>query len=69
MPFKPGERLVQKNLAETLRAVSDGGPQAFYHGAIADAVAASSRANGGVLTQEDFAAYEITESAPISCRR
>jgi len=68
MPFKPGERLVQKNLAATLRAISDGGPQAFYHGAIADAVAASSRANGGILTQKDFAAYEITESAPISCR-
>src|SRR5258707_11634746 len=68
MPFKPGERLVQKNLAATLRAISDGGPQAFYQGAIADAVAASSRANGGLLTQKDFAAYEVTESAPISCR-
>src|SRR5580698_2035224 len=31
-PFKPGERLVQKNLAATLRAISDGGPQAFYQG-------------------------------------
>jgi gamma-glutamyltranspeptidase / glutathione hydrolase len=67
-PFKPGERLVQKNLAATLRAISDGGPQAFYQGAIADAVAASSRANGGILTQKDFAAYGVTESAPISCR-
>jgi gamma-glutamyltranspeptidase/glutathione hydrolase len=67
-PFKPGERLVQKNLAATLRAISDGGPQAFYQGAVADAVAASSRANGGILTQKDFAAYGVTESAPISCR-
>jgi gamma-glutamyltranspeptidase/glutathione hydrolase len=66
-PFNPGERLVQKNLAATLRAISDGGPQAFYQGAIADAVAASSRAHGGLLTQKDFAAYEVTESAPISC--
>jgi gamma-glutamyltranspeptidase/glutathione hydrolase len=66
-PFKPGERLVQKNLAATLRAIADGGPQVFYRGAIADAVAASSRANGGLLTQKDFAAYEVTESAPISC--
>jgi gamma-glutamyltranspeptidase/glutathione hydrolase len=65
--FKPGERLVQKNLAATLRAISDGGPQAFYQGAIADAVAVASRANGGLLTQKDFAAYEVTESAPISC--
>jgi gamma-glutamyltranspeptidase/glutathione hydrolase len=40
----------------------------FYHGAIAEAVAAASRANGGLLTPQDFAAYEVTESAPISCR-
>jgi gamma-glutamyltranspeptidase/glutathione hydrolase len=67
-PFKPGERLVQKNLAATLRSISDGGAQAFYQGAIADAVVAASRANGGLLTQRDFAAYGVTESAPISCR-
>jgi gamma-glutamyltranspeptidase/glutathione hydrolase len=67
-PFKPGERLVQKNLAATLRSISDGGAPAFYQGAIADAVAAASRANGGLLTPKDFAAYEVTESAPISCR-
>jgi gamma-glutamyltranspeptidase / glutathione hydrolase len=66
-PFKPGERLVQKNLAVTLRAISEGGPKAFYHGPIADAVSAASRAHGGLLTREDFAAYSVTESAPISC--
>jgi gamma-glutamyltranspeptidase / glutathione hydrolase len=68
MPFKPGERLVQKNLAATLRTVSEGGAHAFYHGAIAAAVAASAHANGGLLTEQDFAAYTVTESAPISCK-
>ncbi len=66
-PFKPGERLVQHDLAATLRAVSADGAAVFYHGAIAEAVAAASRANGGLLTPQDFAAYEVTESAPISC--
>jgi gamma-glutamyltranspeptidase / glutathione hydrolase len=66
--YKPGERLVQKNLAATLRAISDGGAAAFYHGPIADAVVAASRANGGLLTEQDFAAYGVTESAPLSCR-
>ncbi|MGB6353173.1 MAG: gamma-glutamyltransferase, partial [Steroidobacteraceae bacterium] len=66
-PFKPGERLVQKDLASSLRAISDGGAQAFYRGAIADAVAAASHANGGLLTKQDFADYTVTESAPISC--
>jgi gamma-glutamyltranspeptidase / glutathione hydrolase len=67
-PFKPGERLVQKDLAATLRAVSEGGAHAFYHGAIAAAVAASAHANGGLLTEQDFASYTVTESAPISCK-
>jgi gamma-glutamyltranspeptidase / glutathione hydrolase len=63
----PGDRLVQKDLAATLRAISDGGPDAFYHGAIPAAVAAASHAAGGILSIEDFAAYTITESPPITC--
>ena len=66
-PFAPGERLVQKNLAATLRAISSGGADAFYHGAIPAAISAASRANGGLLTPEDFSAYTATESAPVSC--
>jgi gamma-glutamyltranspeptidase/glutathione hydrolase len=65
--FQPGERLVQKNLAATLRAISEGGPKVFYQGPIADAVAAASRAHGGLLTRKDFEAFGVTESAPISC--
>ncbi len=66
-PFKPGDRLRQPELAATLRTISDGGAQAFYHGAIAATVAAESRAHGGLLTVEDFAAYTVTESPPVSC--
>ena len=66
-PFAPGDRLTQKELAATLRAVSSGGIDAFYHGALPAAVSAASRAHGGLLTPEDFAAFTATESAPISC--
>ena len=66
-PFVPGDRLIQKDLAATLHAVSDGGADAFYHGAIPAAVSAASHAHGGLLTVDDFAAYTATESAPISC--
>src|SRR5262249_21614246 len=45
-PWQPGERLVQKDLAATLRAIAKEGPDAFYGGAIADAVVAASSANG-----------------------
>ncbi len=64
---KPGDRLVQKNLAATLRAISEGGTDVFYRGPIADAVTESSHAGGGLLSRADFAAYTVTESAPISC--
>jgi gamma-glutamyltranspeptidase/glutathione hydrolase len=65
--LRPGDRLIQKDLAATLRAISDGGPEAFYHGAIPEAVVAASRTGGGVLSVEDFAAYTVTESTPITC--
>src|SRR5579859_833679 len=67
-PFEPGDRLVQKDLATTLETVSAGGADAFYRGPIAAAVVAASRANGGILTLEDFAAYSVTESPPLACR-
>jgi gamma-glutamyltranspeptidase / glutathione hydrolase len=67
MDLEPGDRLVQLDLAATLRAISAGGAPAFYHGAIAEAVVAASKAHGGLLTPEDFAAYTVTESPPISC--
>jgi gamma-glutamyltranspeptidase/glutathione hydrolase len=66
-PFEPGDRLIQQNLAATLRAISTGGSDAFYHGPIPETVAAASRANGGIVTAADFAAYTITESSPITC--
>src|SRR6204780_2350007 len=66
-PFAPGDRLTQKDLAATLRAISSGGAAAFYHGAIPPAGGAPSRAHGGLLTAGDFAAYTATGTGPISC--
>ncbi|HTV98138.1 MAG TPA: gamma-glutamyltransferase [Steroidobacteraceae bacterium] len=65
--LRTGDRLRQPALAATLRAVSAGGARAFYRGPIAAAVAAASAAHGGILTREDFAAYTVTESPPVSC--
>jgi gamma-glutamyltranspeptidase / glutathione hydrolase len=68
LPYQPGDRLRQPELATTLRIISEGGTQAFYHGAIAAQIAAASHAHGGLLTVEDFANYTVTESPPVSCR-
>jgi len=65
--MEPGERLVQRDLARTLRLIRDGGSDAFYRGPIAAAVADASAAHGGILTRADFAAYTLSESAPITC--
>jgi gamma-glutamyltranspeptidase/glutathione hydrolase len=62
-----GDRLVQPQLARTLREIRADGVAAFYQGPIARAVVEASRRNGGILTLEDFAAYTVTESAPVSC--
>ena len=66
-PWKTGERLVQKQLAATLREIAAGGPDIFYKGDIAQRVVAASKANGGLLTMKDFADYTVTESAPLTC--
>ena len=66
-PWQAGDRLVQKDLATTLKAIAKYGPDAFYKGPIADAVVAASAANGGILTKQDFADYTVAETAPVRC--
>jgi gamma-glutamyltranspeptidase/glutathione hydrolase len=65
--LQPGDRLQQPDLADTLAAIAQHGSDAFYHGEIPARIEAASRAGGGVLTQADFAAYTITEDAPLRC--
>lgn len=65
--LRPGDRLVQSDLANVLQQISEGGPDAFYRGPVARAVAAASRAQGGILTEQDFANYTVTEQPPLAC--
>lgn len=62
--FEPGDRLTQPDLAETLTEIAANGPEAFYKGRVAAAVA---RASGDALTAADFASYHVTEARPIAC--
>jgi gamma-glutamyltranspeptidase/glutathione hydrolase len=63
--WKPGERLVQTDLATTLRAIAEQGPDAFYTGPVADLIAAEMKAGGGMITKADLAAYKAKERQPI----
>ncbi len=65
--FRVGDRLVQSDLATTLALIAERGPDAFYRGPIAAAVAAASAARGGILTEADFAAYAVNEAASVVC--
>ncbi|MDX6806980.1 gamma-glutamyltransferase [Terrihabitans rhizophilus] len=66
-PYAAGEKLVQSDLAATLTAISQGGADAFYKGATADAIVAASKAGGGVLAKEDFERYAVREMKPVEC--
>ncbi|WP_115044518.1 gamma-glutamyltransferase [Ralstonia mannitolilytica] len=66
-PFQVGEKLVQRDLAKTLREISKKGTDGFYKGWVAEAIAASSKAGGGLITQEDLASYKTRELAPVEC--
>ncbi|HQU15800.1 MAG: gamma-glutamyltransferase [Chromatiales bacterium 21-64-14] len=66
-PYRAGERLVQPQLAHTLEQIEKLGPDAFYRGAIAAAVVAASRRNGGLLSRADFAHYTVEEEHPVGC--
>ncbi|WJV52482.1 gamma-glutamyltransferase [Prodigiosinella aquatilis] len=66
-PLQPGDRLVQTDLANTLQAIADQGPDAFYKGKVPQIIADAAKKGGGILTSADFANYKVTETAPISC--
>ncbi len=65
--LQPGDRLTQPDLARTLQTIAEQGPDAFYHGHIPEAVASTSRAEGGLLTAADFAAYQAVDTEPLRC--
>ncbi len=65
--FQVGDRLVQKDLAKSLREIGDRGADGFYGGWIADAIVASSQSGGGIITRSDLEQYRTRELAPIEC--
>jgi gamma-glutamyltranspeptidase/glutathione hydrolase len=66
-PYHVGDKVVQKDLAKTLRRIAQLGVDGFYKGPVAEAIARSSKAGGGIVTTEDLAAYRPREMAPVEC--
>lgn len=63
--YAEGETWKQPVLAQTLQAIAEQGPKAFYEGPIAETMAAESAAAGGLWTTKDLASYEAKMREPI----
>ncbi len=61
-----GTRHRQPALAETLRAIAEGGARAFYDGPIAASIVDFLGAKGALLTTDDLAGFEPQYVTPIS---
>ena len=59
-PIQPGEKLVQKELANTLQRIQDDGPEGFYEGTIAEAIKEETD-----LSLDDLRDYEVKHRKPV----
>lgn len=63
--YEVGERLFQKDLARTLKLISKHGRDGFYKASTAQKIADYMKAEGGLITMADLAAYEPVERVPL----
>lgn len=61
LPLQEGDRLIQFDLAETLRAIAQQGPRGFYEGPTAARIAAAVTKAGGIMTRDDLQHYQAVE--------
>ncbi len=61
-----GHRLTNPALARTLGELASRGAQPFYRGAIAREIVRRVREQGGILTMQDLASYEVVSREPLS---
>ena len=61
-----GQIFRNPGLGRSLRAIAEGGKDAFYRGAIAEAIVDTLRQAGGCLSEADLAAHTSTWDEPIS---
>jgi gamma-glutamyltranspeptidase/glutathione hydrolase len=63
--LRPGDRLVQPELAATLQRIADAGAPAFYTGPVAERLSAKVQAQGGLVTVRDMNSYFVTAMRPL----
>lgn len=65
-PIMEGDLLVQKDLARTLKAISENGRDGFYKGSIADEMTNAIQFEGGIITSDDLTNYEAEVTTPTT---
>lgn len=65
-PLMAGERLVQTDLANSLRQIAKEGSKAFYEGDIAKKIVAEMEKHNGLITLDDMKGYQAVERKPIT---
>ncbi len=63
--WQAGDLLVQTDLANTLRRISDQGARGFYEGETADMIVRQMEALGGLISAEDLINYKAEWRSPI----
>lgn len=64
-PYQAGEIFRQPELAQTLRQISQSGPDAFYRGPVAQAIVATMKKEHGLITLKDLQNYQAKIREPL----
>lgn len=64
-PYQIGDRLIQQDLAKTLRAIAKQGHDGFYRGEVAKRLVVAVNRAGGVWTTKDLANYQVKIRKPL----
>ena len=64
--YSAGDKLVQPELAVTLKRIAAAGSRDFYQGETAKHLAAEMSQHGGLITLADLAAYQAVERKPLT---
>lgn len=63
--FETNELFIQKDLAKTLKEISNKGRDGFYKGWVADKIVETMKKYDGIISHEDLANYNSVEREPI----
>ncbi|MGH2648698.1 MAG: gamma-glutamyltransferase [Ginsengibacter sp.] len=64
-PWKAGDTLIQKDLANTLKRIRDNGPAGFYAGQTAKLIVEEMKNGHGIISEEDLKNYKAKTRQPM----